>query len=133
MPPSPLVHRGLANLPSFATSPLSAISLTIVVSMVASWLNWGLNLVTAALIAREVAKQVRMDFGWLAATAYSGFVISTGGLSGYIALSQATHRSAFNIVEKISEHGPPSPQTLLTRYNLIPIAVLFRPYDQPAI
>lgn len=122
---SPLVHRALAKLASFATTPLSAISLTIVVGMVASWLNWGLGLVTAALIAREIAKRVRMDFGWLVAAAYSGFVISTEGLSGSIALSQATHGSALNIVEKITGHGLPLSQTVFTRFNLIPIAVLF--------
>lgn len=122
---SPLVHRALARVASFATTPLSAISLTIVVGMVASWLNWGLGLVTAALIAREIAKRVRMDFGWLVAAAYTGFVISTEGLSGSIALSQATHGSALNIVEKITGHGLPLSQTVFTRFNLIPIAVLF--------
>ncbi|MDP9038343.1 MAG: TIGR00366 family protein [Acidobacteriota bacterium] len=122
---SPAVHRGLAKLASYATDPLSAISLTIVVSMVASWLNWGLGLVTAALIAREIAKRIRMDFGWLVAAAYSGFVISTEGLSGSIALSQATHGSALNIVEKITGHGLTLSQTVFTRFNLLPIAVLF--------
>src|SRR6202048_4189820 len=122
---SPLVHRGLARVASLARTPLSASSLTIVVGMIASWLNWGLGLVTAALIAREIAKRVRMDFGWLVAAAYSGFVISTEGLSGSIALSQATHGSALNIVEKISGHGLPLFQTVFTRFNLIPIAVLF--------
>src|ERR1700738_4313818 len=122
---SPLVHRALARVASYATNPLSAISLTIVVGMVASWLNWGLGLVTAALIAREIAKRVRMDFGWLVAAAYSGFVISTEGLSGSIALSQATHGSALNIVEKVSGHGLPLSQTVFTRFNMIPIAVLF--------
>ena len=122
---SPLIHRGLAKLASFATTPLSAISLTIVIGMVASWLNWGLGLVTAALVAREIAKRVRMDFGWLVAAAYSGFVISTEGLSGSIALSQATHGSALNIVEKVTGHGLKLSETVFTRFNLIPIAVLF--------
>lgn len=97
---SPLVHRGLAKLASLAVTPASAISLTLTVSMVASWLNWGLGLVTAALLAREIAKRVHVDFGWLVATAYSGFVISTEGLSGSIALSQATHGSTLNIVAR---------------------------------
>jgi short-chain fatty acids transporter len=87
-------------------------------------LNWGLGLVTAALLAREVAKRVRMDFGWLVAAAYSGFVISTEGLSGSIALSQATHGSALNIVEKVTGKGLPLTQTVFTRFNLIPIAVI---------
>src|SRR5579859_2129648 len=122
---SPLVHRALEKIASLATDPLSAISLTIIVSMSASWLNWGLGLVTSALIAREIAKRIRMDFGWLVAAAYSGFVISTEGLSGSIVLSQATHGSALNMVEKITGRGLPLSETVFTRFNLIPIAVLF--------
>jgi short-chain fatty acids transporter len=121
---SPLVHKALAKVASFASTPMSAVSLTLFVSLIASWLNWGLGLVTAALLAREVAKRVHIDFGWLVAAAYSGFVISTEGLSGSIALSQATHGSALNIVEKVTGHGLPLTQTVFTRFNLIPIAVL---------
>ena len=121
---SPLIHKGLAKIAALATTPMSAVSLTLVVSLLASWLNWGLGLVTAALLAREVAKRVRIDFGWLVAAAYSGFVISTEGLSGSIALSQNTHGSALNIVEKVTGHGLALSQTVFTRFNLIPIAVL---------
>jgi short-chain fatty acids transporter len=121
---SPLIERALSAVASLATTRTSAISLTLFVSLVASWLNWGLGLVTAALLAREVAKRVRIDFGWLVAAAYSGFVISTEGLSGSIALSQATHGSALNIVEKVTGHGLPLAQTVFTRFNLIPIAFL---------
>jgi len=115
---APLVHRGLTSLASLATTQASAISLTIIVSLIASWLNWGLGLVTAALLAREIAKRVRIDFGWLVAAAYSGFVISTEGLSGSIALSQATHGSALNIVEKVTGHSLPLSETVFTRFNL---------------
>ncbi len=122
---APQVQRALTAVASLATTRASAISLTIVVSLLASWLNWGLGLVTAALLARELAKRIRIDFGWLVAAAYSGFVISTEGLSGSIALSQATHGSALNIVEKVTGKGLPLSQTVFTRFNLIPIAVLF--------
>jgi len=115
----------LEKIASLVTTPMSAVTLTLLVSLIASWLNWGLGLVTAALLAREVAKRVRIDFGWLVAAAYSGFVISTEGLSGSIALSQATHGSALNIVEKVTGHGLPLGQTVFTRFNLIPIAVMF--------
>ena len=121
---SPVVHKGLAKLASLAQTPFSAVSITLVVGMIASWLNWGLGLVTAALLAREMAKRVRIDFGWLVAAAYSGFVISTEGLSGSIALSQATHGSTLNIVEKVSGHILPLSETVFTRFNLIPITVL---------
>ena len=121
---SPPIHRVLEKIASLAGTPASAISLTLFVSMVASWINWGLGLVTAALLAREVAKRVRVDFGWLVAAAYSGFVISTEGLSGSIALSQATHGSALNIVEKVTGYGLPLSQTVFTKFNLIPVVVL---------
>jgi short-chain fatty acids transporter len=121
---SPAIQRALTRIAAIATTPASAVSLTVLCSLAASWLNWGLGLVTAALLAREVAKRVRMDFGWLVAAAYSGFVISTEGLSGSIALSQATHGSALNIVEKVTGKGLPLTQTVFTRFNLIPIAVI---------
>jgi short-chain fatty acids transporter len=121
---APPVQKVLAKIASFVSTPLAAISLTIFVSMIASWINWGLGLVTAALLAREMAKRVRIDFGWLVAGAYTGFVISTEGLSGSIALSQATHGSALNIVEKVTGHGIPLSQTVFTRFNLIPCLVL---------
>jgi short-chain fatty acids transporter len=85
---SPVVHALLEKAARFPKSPRAAISLTIVVGMVASWLNWGFGLVAAALFAREIAKRVRMDFGWVVAAAYSGFVVSTEGLSGSIVLSR---------------------------------------------
>jgi short-chain fatty acids transporter len=121
---APPVQKFLAKIASLVSTPLAAISVTIVVSMIASWINWGLGLVTAALLAREMAKRVRVDFGWLVAAAYTGFVISTEGLSGSIALSQATHGSALNIVEKVTGHGIPLTQTVFTRFNLIPCLVL---------
>lgn len=122
---SPIVHSLLEKLASLATSPRSAVSLTIVIGMVASWLNWGFGLVTAALLAREIAKRVRLDFGWLVAAAYTGFVISTEGLSGSIVLSQATPGSALNLVEKVTGHGLSLSQTVFTRFNLLPVIVLF--------
>lgn len=121
---APPVQRVLARIAGFASTPLSAISVTVVVSMIASWVNWGLGLVTAALLAREMAKRFSVDFGWLVAAAYTGFVVSTEGLSGSIALSQATHGSALNIVEKVTGHGLPLTQTVFTRFNLIPCLAL---------
>jgi len=135
---APPVHRLLARIAGMVSTPPGAISLTVAVSILASWLNWGLGLVTSALLAREIAKRVRLDFGWLVAAAYTGFVVSTEGLSGSIALSQATHGSVLNIVEKVTGHGVPLSETVFSRLNLIPcvlllvsLPVIFR-YLQPA-
>jgi short-chain fatty acids transporter len=121
---APPVQRALARIAGLASTSLSAISITVFVGMIASWVNWGLGLVTAALLAREMAKRFPVDFGWLVAAAYTGFVVSTEGLSGSIALSQATHGSALNIVEKVTGHGLPLTQTVFTRFNLVPCLAL---------
>jgi short-chain fatty acids transporter len=121
---APQIRRLLTRLAGLPRSPANAISLIIVVSMLASWLNWGLGLVTAALLAREIAKRLPVDFGWLVAAGYTGFVISTEGLSGSIALSQSTHGSALNIVEKVTGHLTPLGETIFTRFNLVPVALL---------
>jgi short-chain fatty acids transporter len=121
---SPMVQKLLARVASMVSTPQAAISLTVVVSMIASWMNWGLGLVTSALLAREIAKRVKIDFGWLVAAAYTGFVVSTEGLSGSIALSQATHGSVLNIVEKVTGHGLQLSETVFTRFNLVPVIIL---------
>jgi short-chain fatty acids transporter len=122
---APVIASTLARLASIPKDAKAAISLTVAVAMIASWLNWGLGLVVSALLAREIAKRVEVDFGWLVAAAYTGFVTSTEGLSGSIALSQATHGSALNIVEKVTGQLTPLSQTVFTRFNLIPVIVLF--------
>src|SRR6266478_1360019 len=121
---SRLVRSGLEWLAALAKSPRDAVSLTIVISMIASWLNWGFGLVIAGLLAREIAKRVRLDFGWLVAAAYTGFVISTEGISGSIALSQATPGSVLNLVEKVTSHGLPLRETIFARFTLLPVLVL---------
>lgn len=122
---APSIASALARIASIPKDAKSAVSLTVAVAMIASWLNWGLGLVVSALLAREIAKRVKVDFGWLVAAAYTGFVVSTEGLSGSIALSQATHGSALNIVEKVTGQMTPLSQTVFTRFNLIPVLVLF--------
>jgi short-chain fatty acids transporter len=121
---SPLMHSWLERAASLPNSPRSAVSLTVLVGMAASWLNWGFGLVTAALFAREVAKRVRVDFGWLVAAAYTGFVVSTEGLSGSIVLSQATPGSTLNLVEKTVGHGLSLRETVFARFTLWPELLL---------
>lgn len=87
---TPLVKRGLTSLASLAKGPGGAIILVTVVSLAASWINWGFGLVVGALFAKEIARQVRVDYRLLVASAYSGFLIWHGGLAGSIPLTIAT-------------------------------------------
>lgn len=87
---TPLVKRGLTALASLAKGPGGAIILVTVVSLAASWINWGFGLVVGALFAKEIARQVRVDYRLLVASAYSGFLVWHGGLAGSIPLTIAT-------------------------------------------
>lgn len=118
---SPPVKRFLAYLASLATSPGSAIVMVSVVSLIASWINWGFGLVVGALFARELARLVRVDYRLLIAAAYSGFVIWHGGLAGSIPLTIATPGHFAEAQIGIIGTG----QTIFAGFNLAIVAVLF--------
>jgi short-chain fatty acids transporter len=118
------VARGLQWLAARPSTPKGAVTLTFLVSAIACWLNWGFGLVVAGLLAREIAARMRIDFGWLVAAAYSGFLIWASGISSSIALAQATPGNKLNIVQQITGQSLPMGSTIFTPFNLIPCAVL---------
>jgi short-chain fatty acids transporter len=114
--------RSVLNwLASRPQTPRAAIVLTILVVMVTSFINWGCGLVVAGLLAREIAKRIRIDFGWLVAGAYSGWIVWASGLSSSIALSQATPGSSLNLVQKLTGQVLPLSDMLFTPFNLVPV------------
>jgi len=121
---APVVERLLHRLVALARTPIQAVTLTFLVAAVASLLNWGFGLVVGAILAREVARQVRVDFGWLVAAAYSGFVVWASGLSSSIALTQATHGNALNIVEKLTGQMLPLSDTVFATFNWLPTLLI---------
>mgnify|MGYP003810167049 CR=1 FL=1 len=91
---SPPVKKGLKKLASFTKTPTQAIFAVSLVSALACWLNWGFGLVIGALYAMELARQVRdVDYRLLIASAYSGFLVWHGGISGSIPLTIASSTS----------------------------------------
>ncbi|WP_111735440.1 short-chain fatty acid transporter [Roseovarius amoyensis] len=121
MASTPLVRRGLSALAGMAGSPGGAILLVSVVSLAASWINWGFGLVVGALFARELARTIRVDYRLLVASAYSGFIVWHGGLAGSIPLSIATEGHPFVDVTGIV----PTSQTIFSFYNLAIVVALF--------
>jgi short-chain fatty acids transporter len=119
------VARGLSALAALPRSAAQAVALAMVVSMAANLLNWGFGLVVSALFARELAKRHRLDFAWLVAAAYAGFLMFPPGLSSSIALAEATPGSALNITQKITGQIVPLGETLLPWFNILPVLVLF--------
>lgn len=87
---TPLVTGILNRLARQAKSAGQAVLLVTVISLIASWLNWGFGLVVGALFAKALARQVKVDYRLLVASAYSGFVVWHGGLAGSIPLIIAT-------------------------------------------
>ncbi len=119
------VSAALKKLAALPKNPRQAVALTVLVGMVTVLLNWGFGLIASAVFAREIAKRHRLDFAWLLAGAYSGFVMFPPGLSSSIALAQATPGSALNIVQKLTGQLIPLNQSLLAPFNIVPVIVLF--------
>lgn len=140
---APPVLRGLRGLVSLATTANQAVVLTFLVCALASFLNWGFGLVVAAIFSREVARRMKVDFGWIVAAAYSGWVVWATGFSSSIALTQASKGNKLNIIEKVTGQVTPFGDMVFQPYNLVatllivvcvPIAfVLIRPRDEDAI
>jgi len=117
---SPPVRRLLRSVAGLASSAGSAIILVTLVSLAASWINWGFGLVVGAIFARELARQVKVDYRLLVASAYSGFLIWHGGISGSIPLTVATPDHFTQDVIGII----PTSQTIFAGWNLLLVALL---------
>ena len=85
-----VVKKGLRKLASLAKTPGQAIMLMTAIALICCWISWGFGLITSALMAREIAKQVKgVHYPLLVASAYSGMLIWHAGLSGSIPLKIA--------------------------------------------
>ncbi len=118
------VRRALLALAARPQTTRGAMTITFLVSAAACWLNWGFGLVVAGLLSRAIAQRMRIDFGWLVAAAYCGFLIWASGLSSSIALAQATPGSKLNIVQSLTGVVLPLSKTIFTPFNLVPVVVL---------
>lgn len=118
---SNVFKKGLGGLASLAKSPGQAIIIVTVVSMIASLINWGFGLVIGALFAKELAKKVKnVDYRLLIASAYAGFIVWHGGISGSIPLTIATEgHFSQDLIGIIS-----TDQTIFAGFNLFIILIL---------
>ena len=118
---SPPIKKLLDAIAGFAKSAPQAIILVTLVSLAASWVNWGFGLVVGALFAKALARKVKVDYRLLVASAYSGFVVWHGGLAGSIPLTIATaghfSEAQIGII--------PTSETIFASFNLLLVAILF--------
>ncbi|MDP5137585.1 TIGR00366 family protein, partial [Rheinheimera baltica] len=118
---TPLVTGILNRLATLAKSAGQAIILVTVVSLIASWLNWGFGLVVGALFAKALARRIKVDYRLLVASAYSGFVVWHGGLAGSIPLTIATPGHFSEVLIGVISTS----NTIFAGFNLLLVALLF--------
>lgn len=92
---APIAKKGIRKLAGIAKSGKQAAWLVTFVSVLASFLHWGLSLIVGALLAKELAKELRIkkipfEYGLIAAGAYVGQMTWQGMLSSSIGLLIAT-------------------------------------------
>lgn len=85
---TPLMQSVLGGLTRRASTPRQALVLTIVVSFVCYYLNWGFGMVAGAILAREMGRRVAVHFPLIVAAAYGGELVR--GPSSSIPLVIAT-------------------------------------------
>lgn len=123
---APIVQKFLTKLASFIKSPSTAIIVVTLVGLIGSWLNWGFGLVAGAVFAKAITKQVKnVDYPLLIASAYSGFVIWHGGLSGSVPLTLSSGGETLKTLSGgVLTEAVPVSQTLFSSYNLLMVGLL---------
>ncbi len=118
------IKSGLVAIAKLAKSPIQSIVLVTLVSMLASWVNWGFGLVVGALVAREVAALVKnVHFPLLIASGYSGMLIWHSGLSASIPLKIASPGTDA-LGQLLAGQTVDLSQTIFAWQNLIIIAAI---------
>ena len=113
-----IVSIALKRIASLATNHSTGVLLVTIVSLIACYINWGFGLIVSALIAVEVSKKLkRVNFGLMIASAYSGFLVWHGGLSGSIPLKLTSPTKL--IKDIIGSDSISVKETLFSSFNLI--------------
>ncbi|MEW9676029.1 short-chain fatty acid transporter [Lentibacillus sp. L22] len=118
---TPIIKKLLAKLSQLANTPEQAILAVTFIASIACLINYGFGLVVGALYAIHLAKRVpTVDYRVLMASAYSGFLLWHGGLSGSIPLLIATPghflEDSIGII--------PVTETLFSWFNIFIVLVL---------
>jgi short-chain fatty acids transporter len=121
---APIVQRFFTRIVALARTPAQAGAMIFLCVAITSFFNWGFGLVLSALLAREIAKRMRVDFAWLVAAGFSGWVVWAGGLSSSIVLAQTTPGNPMNVVQKLSGQVLSVNDMVFTAFNLVPTLAL---------
>jgi len=136
---SPPVSRIIRRLSRIPRTPRGAVAFVALFSMLTSLISWGLGLIFAALLAREVVRNVRaIDYRALGAAAYLGQgTVWALGFSSSAALLMATPAAIPASLLKISGVIPLGqtlylPQSMATAFILICFTTVVAYFSAPA-
>lgn len=92
---SPAVKKGIRKIAAIPKTGPQSVWLVAFVAIVVSYIHWGLSLIVGALLAKEVARNMKrqnipFEYGLIAAAAYVGQMTWQGTLSSSIGLSIAS-------------------------------------------
>ncbi len=120
---APVVRVAIQRLADIPRKETSALVFVTLVSSFACWLNWGFGLIASALVAVGVGKRFRrLNFGLVAAAAYSGFMVWHVGLSGSIPLKIAgSDETLHKVLPGVSI---PLGETIFSGWNLSVLGLL---------
>jgi short-chain fatty acids transporter len=121
---APSVNRVLDRIASIPRTQAQAGVAVMLTTAGASLISWGLGLVTAGIMARQIAKQMPVNYGYLVAAAYGGFMVWASGVSSTIALASATPGNTMNVIETETGIVTPLTETILPWWNVLPVVIL---------
>lgn len=127
------VHRLLRMWAALPRSTAGGACMCAMAGCLFSLLNWGLGLIAAAILAREIGRSlasrgIRAHYPLLAAAAFAGFMVWHGGLSGSAPLSMTSAASMAKVlpastIQLLAQagyaDGIPLDRTTLSVMNLV--------------
>lgn len=120
---TPFIRNLLDKLAKKIRTPGEAVLIISFVACLGCFLNWGFGLVIGGLLCRELGRSIpKANFRLMVASAYSGFLVWHGGLSGSIPLTIATPG---NFTEKAIGGLIPVSETLFSTFNITALLLLF--------
>src|SRR5919199_6599043 len=121
---APQVNRLLNRVAGVPKTQAQAGVVVMLTTAVASLISWGLGLVTAGIMARQIAKQMPVNYGYLVAAAYGGFMVWASGVFSTIAPAISTPGSSMNVTEKETGFVTPLTQSILPWWNVVPVILI---------
>ncbi len=108
---------------SHATTNYRAAVITFLATAIGSLFNWGFGLVVGGIVAREIARKIpNIDYGFIVASGYSGFIVWQGGFSSATAADLATSGGVFAKVleaENVTSTVLSIQDTIFSQFNIV--------------